>query len=87
MSLGTCEFYVDDQRVALSIPQAWGRAALPERGRLVREFMEARRLPAYLEPRLLEAIALLEPQPDAEVLFGGPAAEAGVEAWARGAQL
>ena len=29
MSLGNCEFYVDDQRVDLSIPQAWGRAALP----------------------------------------------------------
>ena len=83
MSLGSCEFYVDEQRVELSIPQAWGRAALPERARLVRAFMSERRLPAYVEPRLLEAVALLEPQPDPEVVFGGPAAEVAVGAWAR----
>lgn len=83
MSLGSCEFYVDEQHVNVSIPQSWGRVALPERARLVRAFMSERQLPAYFEPRLVEAIELLEPQPDPEFLFSGLAAEAAVGAWAR----
>ena len=81
MSLGRCEFFVDDERVELDIPPAWASAALPERAELVRAFMAQRQLPAYLEARLLEAVALLEPEPEAERhLQAG--AEAGGVGWA-----
>ena len=81
MSLGRCEFFVDDERVELDIPPAWASAALPERTELVRAFMAQRQLPAYLEARLLEAVALLEPEPEAERhLQAG--AEAGGAGWA-----
>ena len=83
MSLGSCEFWVDDQQVSVSVPSAWGRAQLPERRSLVRTFMAERNLPAYVEPQLLQAIKLLEPQPDPDQLFGGAAATAGIAAWAR----
>ena len=85
MSLGRCEFFVDDERVELDIPPAWASAALPERAELVRAFMAQRQLPAYLEARLLEAVALLEPEPEAERhLQAG--AEAGGAGWAALAQ-
>ena len=44
--------------------------------------MAERHLPAYIEPRLLEAIALLEPQYDHDLLDKGSAEES-IAAWAR----